>query len=287
MADWRDFLSADFWRTHTLEASYAAFGFLSFVFFLFATFPYRLALAAMVASMGLNLTSSAESLNLPIGAQLENVRIASAAQPNGPPLLESSSVVIAPSIGSLLLLRPGVRASAELYGGTVVIRGHQSAGASALTIDAKGVNLASSRALRAIGAAFGGQVSGSGDFVITPGPIASDSGSLTLEVSALSIRIAPGLPPLKLGDVLAKLRLEHGSIAIDEVKNVGGDVALKAAGTITLAPDWLASTLAIRLTLNPAAGGRANLGILQNLLPHPPSSEPYMIRGTFRAPAIS
>jgi len=287
VADFRDLRSPSFWRTHALETSYAAFGFLSFVFFLLATFPYRLALTAMVTSMGFNLTTSGESLNLPIGTELTNVRVTSIAQPGSSPLLESSSLTITPSIGSLLLLRPGVRARAEFYGGTVVIRGHQGASASALAIDAAGINLASARLLRGIGAALGGQLSGSGDFVITPGSIADDRGGLNLDVSGLTIRMAPGLPPIRLGDVSAKLRLERGSIVIDELKNLGGDMVLKADGKIALAPDLLSSTLAIKLTLSQATTRRLNLGLLQNLLPHPPGLEPYTIGGTLRAPSIS
>jgi type II secretion system protein N len=281
-----EFLSAEFWRTHVRETSYAAAGLVLFVFFLTATFPYTEALSAYLQPLGLGFTSAGQSFNFFLGTRLDDVRITDVDAPKGVPVVQSRSVSIAPALGSMLLLRPGVKVGAEIYGGTVALRVHRSGDGTAVRFDATALNLATATFLREIGAAFGGALSASGEITVMPGEPNADTGTVALIARAFTIRIVSGMPPIKLGDTTARIRLEHGAVQVEDLRSTGGDVAVSGRGTIQLAPDWRQSRLALQLNLVPAASARARLGFMLNLLPHPPDGRPYTLSGTLASPVI-
>ena len=107
------YLSLDYWRAHSLELWYGIAGFVLFLIFLFATFPYAPAIKGVLAPLGLRFDSAEQELALPFGARLSNVSIRSLT-PGTPPIFQSRSVHIWPALGSLLLLRPGISGSAAI-----------------------------------------------------------------------------------------------------------------------------------------------------------------------------
>jgi type II secretion system protein N len=286
--DFRELLSAEYWRLHAIEAAYAGVGVAAFAFFLIATFPYGAALRAMLAPMGFACTAGGQSFSFPLGARLDGVRVIDTSAPHAPPILDGQSVRIAPALASMLLLRPGVRASADVFGGSLSILARRSGEATALKFQASALNLASVTALRELGAAFGGQFFGSGDLVIQPGSIAADSGAADLHTNQFEFRIANGIvPPVRLGQVAMRLKLARGRLELENIRSAGGDLTVAGHGSIQLAPDWRDSRLKLSVKIIPAPTARTRLEFLLKLLPHPPGPQPYTIGGTIASPVIS
>jgi type II secretion system protein N len=286
MPDFRELLTLDYWRTHRLESGYLATAVFLFFFFLFASFPYASAFSAVLAPMGLRVSSAGQSIALPIGAKLSQVRIAPDT-PGAIPLFESESVQVAPALLSLLLLRPGIRASAAAYDGTVRITAHRSGPGTVLSFSADKVNLAAYQALRALGAVLGGELNATGSIVVMPDDPNSDSGTIHLVATGLSGRVKMPMAPLELGQLDATVKLDKGVLRITGLKTSGGDLAIDGGGDIKLAPNWQDSVLALHFTLVPAPAARMKLAFLLNFLPHPPGTRPYSLGGTLGSPTIS
>jgi type II secretion system protein N len=284
--DFAELTSADFWRTRRLETAYAAAAVAMFLVVLVATFPYAQTVRAVLEPMGLSVSSTGQHYSFPFGARLDNVRVRSMTNPHAPLLFESESVRIAPSILWTLLLRPGISTSANAYGGTIAISAHRSGSATAVSFSTVGVKMESYGEVQRLGLRFGGTLSGAGSLMLTPDDLAADSGSISMDIAALSVSAPGGGQPVKLGDAHARLSLTSGIVKIEELKNKGGDIAVDGGGTIRLAPDWTQSPLAMRLTLVPTPQARQKLGFLMGLLPHPPGTQPYTLRGTLGAPVF-
>ncbi|HVA79938.1 MAG TPA: type II secretion system protein GspN [Candidatus Binataceae bacterium] len=286
MPSFREPLAFDYWRTHRLESGYLAVGVVLFFFFLFANFPYAGAFSAVLAPMGLRVSSAGQSIDIPIGAKLSGVRIVPDA-PGARPIFESQSVHIAPALLSILLLRPGVRASADAYQGTIRISAHRSGTGTTLDFSADKLNLADYEAVRAIGIALGGQLDATGSLRVMPDNPGSDSGTIHLLATGLTGRATGPMLGLNLGNMDATINLNRGTLQIVSLKTSGGDVMINGSGGIKLAPDWQGSALALRFTLATSPQARMRLGFLFNFLPHPPGTSPYRVGGTIGAPTIS
>jgi type II secretion system protein N len=286
MPEYRELLTFEYWRTHRLESGYLATGIVLFFFFLFASFPYAGAFSAVLAPMGLRVSSEGQSLAIPIGAKLSQVRIAPDT-PGAFPIFESSSVHIAPALLSILLLRPGIRASADAYQGTIKITAHRSGPGTALKFSADKIDLKSYEALRALGAILGGSLDATGSMLVMPDDPNSDTGTIHVLATDLSGRMRIPMPLLNLGVLDATLKLDKGVLSITSLKTSGGDLAIEGSGDIKLAPAWQDSALALHFTLVPSAAARMKLGFLLNVLPHPPGTAPYSLRGTLGSPNFS
>ena len=286
MPEFRELLTLEYWRTHHLESGYLAAGVVLFFFFLFASFPYVSAFSAVLAPMGLRVSSAGQSVAIPIGAKLTQVRIAPDT-PGAFPLFESNSVHIAPALLSILMLRPGIRASADAYNGTIHITAHRSGPGTALKFSADKIDLKSYEALRALGAILGGSLDATGSMVVMPDNPDADSGTLHLLATNLSGRMRIPMPLLSLGALDATMTLDKGVLSITSLKTSGGDLAIEGSGAIKLAPAWQDSAVAVHFTLVPSPAARMKLQFLLNLLPHPPGAAPYSVGGTLGAPTFS
>ncbi|MGO9451513.1 MAG: type II secretion system protein GspN [Candidatus Binataceae bacterium] len=287
MPDYNQYLSADYWRDHQLELAYGVTAFILFLAFLFATFPYSLALQGALAPMGLRVESSGQAFALPFGARLENVSVRST-EAGGPPVFESESVRVWPALGSLLLFHPGVSASAQAYDGTLRLHAHRSGDGAAISFGADSVDLARVHMLREIGAALGGVISGSGDIIIDPVSPEDDTGEIHLTAKGFLFRIPGPMPALGFGDTELRAHLDGGILAIDELKSKDGDLEIDGHGSIRLDPsDWHQSHLAIQFTMMPSATARQRLSFVLGFLPHPPGTAPYKLGGTIAAPVLS
>ncbi len=287
MPDYKQYLSLDYWRAHQLEVSYGIAAFILFLGFLFATFPYAPALKGAMSSIGLRFNSSEQSFAFPFGVRLDNVSIRSTT-PGTPPLFESASVRVWPALGSLMLLRPGISASAQAYSGMLYVQVHRKGDQAIVGFEADKIDLASVHLLRQIGAALGGELSGDGEISVDPASPADNDGTARLHAKGFMIRIPGPMPPLGLGEVDLKVHLNPGELLIQQLKSSGGDIAIDGAGSIHIDQyDWHESKLALQFTLTPTPTARQRLGFLLNFLPHPPGTGPYKLGGTISSPALS
>jgi type II secretion system protein N len=281
------YLSLDYWRPHLLGLLYGIAGFVLFLVFLFATFPYAPAIKGVLSPLGLRFESAEQELALPFGARLGNVTIRSLT-PGTPPIFQSHNVRIWPAFGSLLLLHPGVSGNADSYGGLLWFSVHRLGDGAKVSFDASKLDLASLHLLQQLGAALGGELSGDGKIAIDPVSPTTNSGAAHLIAKGFLIRIPGPMPATRLGEVDLKLRLDKGILQVEELKSSEGDLAIDAHGSIRLdTEDWHQSTLALQFMLTPAATARQRLAFLINLLPHPPNGVPYRLGGTIASPLLS
>ena len=123
--------------------------------------------------------------------------------------------------------------------------------------------------------------------LVMPDDPNSDTGTIHLLATDLSGRMRIPMPLLNLGVLDATLKLDKGVLSITSLKTSGGDLAIEGSGDIKLAPVWQDSALALHFTLVPSAAARMKLGFLLNVLPHPPGTAPYSLRGTLGSPNFS
>jgi type II secretion system protein N len=276
-----------FVRAHLRAFGYGAFGAVVFLVSLVATFPYTATLSALLEPLSLSLRSSGQGFSLPLGAALSDVRLASI-QPAAPFVIESPSVTLAPAFGALLLGEPGVRVHARLYGGAVRATIYRRGGSLGLSFDLNDVGLARITALREFGADVLGRLSGSGWARLASNDPAAASARINFHAAELTIRVARGFVPIRLGDLTGALRLARGALEVTRLDSHGPDGMLHGHGTIHLGPDPAQSRIDLQLVIEPTLAGRRRLGVLFDLLPHPPGPhQPYVLSGPLIAPSIS
>jgi type II secretion system protein N len=282
-----DLLSGEFWRSHLLAISYAGLGLLLFFIFLAADFPYGDALSSLLAPLNLALTYTDHRARLPIGAELDGVTLSNTLAPGSPPLLDGANVTLAPTLGSLLLVRPGIHLKAELYGGFLSLVLYHISDGVGVGVDASGLDLSRYDQLVRMGVNLRGFLSGNAAASLPGADPMLGNGQVHLKVTHCTLRIMRGLPTLKLGDLDGSARLDHGILTVDALDGSGGDFTVSATGTIRLAPALPDSLVDLRVKLDPTPSGRSRLGILLQMLPHPPGGQPYIVRGHIFAPAIT
>ncbi len=283
MANW---LSLDFWRDHLLAASYTLWGTMLFFTVVIGSFPYQDALSGALGPLGLKLSYQEQHLHFPFGTELRNVRLVRAIQPAGAPLMESETVKVVPAL-TTILGRPGLRLNVDAYDGTMMVRLHRRRdGAIQADLDFHDLNLESYRLLSQSGAALAGRLNGNGTVKVNAANAMSAIGDMDLSIKNVGLKLGMGFPPITLNDLVGKFKVEQGLLRIVELKGNGPDVVLSGAGTIQLMPEFKNSVLHLVLHLDPTPAGRAHLGLLFGLLPHPPNSRPYLVHGTFVSPEL-
>lgn len=276
-----------FAREHRNAIVYAAFGVAVFIASLAATFPYAATLTALLRPLSLGFSSSGQGLSLPLGAALSDVRVVSL-EPTAPFELESSRVTLAPALGAMLLGEPGVRVHARLYGGALGATVYRSGARIGVNFAVSEMGLARIASLRALGATMLGRVSGKGWAELGGQDAAAAAGELKFRTDDLTIQVAEGFAPIRLGRVEGSLKLTRGGgLRVDKLSGDGPDGAIQGQGTIRLAPDAGQSRIDFALTIEPSAEGRKRLGVLFGLLPHPPGPRPYLLSGPLLTPTIS
>jgi len=287
MADWRQYLTADYWRDHRVSIAYGLWGLFLFLVFMIGNFPYQETLSAIFSPMGWRISYGDQRTSFPIGVKLENVRLTSTIEPAAQPVFQSADVTLAPALGSLLMGRPGLRISAEAYDGRIYATVRRVGDGLAVDIDARNLNLARYRSSGLPGASLNGLFSGTGSLALSGHAIDASSGKLELGGKDFALKLGTGFPAIAFTDCKAVLKLERGVVKIEQIEGSGADLKALANGELMLAPDITNSTIQMTLQLEPTSAGRAHLGILLGLLPHPPTSQPYTVRGPLLAPSIS
>jgi type II secretion system protein N len=274
-------------RRPVVIAVLAAGALLIFAVFLIASFPYDEMASTMLAPYRLKLHYRAQHLHLPIGVALDGVDLVSIASSPSQLLLQSPAIALRPTLGSLLLGRPGLGLDAQIYRGTLHAIITQEAGAIGVTFDAHALSLDESQLLSQFGALLGGTLSAGGSAQIHGPILADNTGQATIDGRDVTVAITRGFPLIHLGTVSGQILLANGVVSFHDFETHGGDVESKADGTIQLAPDPADSTIAARVYLTPTPGGLEHFGLLFHMLPHPPAEGPYEVRGPLLGPSIS
>ncbi len=276
-----------FAREHRNAIVYCAFGAAVFIASLAATFPYAATLAALLRPLRVGFSSSGQGVNLPLGAALSDVRVVSL-EPASPFEIESPDVTLAPALGALLLGEPGVRVHAQLYGGALGATVYRKGAQIGITFTLSDMGLARMASLRAIGGNVLGRISGAGWAEMTGNGTAAATGELNFRTADLTVQVAEGFAPIRLGAVEGALKLARGgALRVSKLSGHGPDGAIQGQGTIRLGPDAGQGRIDFALTIEPSDEGRKRLGVLFGLLPHPPGPRPYMLSGPLLAPSIS
>ncbi len=265
---------------------YAAIALLVFLMFLIADFPYSDALSTFLAPAGLAVDYQGQHLSLPFGARLDNVRVRYARDPAGSPIVESRTVTLSPTIGSLLFGRPGLRLRADLYDGSIRATVSRSGRTTDLSFALNDVELADFRGLNL---GLGGRLTGDGSIELDGAGAQAIDGAGVLQLSGrrLSIRFSPALPPVQLDVASGRFRIDKRTLSIESLEGRGPDFSLSANGTIQLAQSLPESSVDLTIQFVPTASGARRYGPLLGLLPHPPDAHPYILRGPLLFPSIS
>lgn len=287
MADLRQYLTADYWQEHFLTAAYVAWGAILFAAFTLSNFPYQDTLSAIVSPLGCKITYEDQRLSFPIGAVLENVRLVSTLEPAPGTIFQSADMTLAPALGSILIGHPGLRINAEAYDGRVYATIWRTRDGIAVDFDARGLNLARYRLAAQFGARLSGTLSGAGSIALSEQAFNASSGHLGFSGKGLTLKLGGTFAPITLADCKGTFKLERGRLKIERLEAKGPDVTLHAQGEVVLAPDVADSILQATLQLEPTPLGRTHLAILLGLLPRPPDSRPYQLRGPLLSPSIS
>jgi type II secretion system protein N len=258
-----------------------------FVAFLIASFPYDDVASTMLAPYQLKLTYQAQHFHLPIGVALNNVDLVSIASRPSQLLVQSPNLALRPTLGSLLLGRPGLSLDAEVYGGALHATLEQKAGTIDVIFAAQALNLDGSGFLNQFGALMGGTLSAEGLAQIHGPMLAKETGQANVAGHNVTVEITHGFPMIHLGTVTGRILLENGVLTFTRFETHNGDVESKADGIVELSADVANSTIAAKIYLNPTPSGREHFGLLFNMLPHPPSEGPYEVRGPLLSPSIS
>jgi type II secretion system protein N len=286
MADLRQYLTLEYWREHSLMAAYVAWGVILFLVFTVGNFPYQDTLSAIVMPLGCKLAYDDQRSSFPIGAVLENVRLISQDSTGGM-LFQSADMTLAPALGSMLIGRPGLHINAEAYDGRILATVWRIRDGIAIDFDARTLNLARYKMAAQYGVRLIGTLSGAGSLALSQQSLNGSTGHFGFTGKAITLRLGGTFAPITLTDCSGTFRLDNGKLKIEQLDGKGPDLTLHVNGEATLGPDIADSTLQATLELNPTPMGRARLGILLGLLPRPPDSRPYQIRGPLLSPTIS
>jgi type II secretion system protein N len=274
-------------RGKWLIAIYGVFGLAVFVTFVAASFPYSDALSSLLAPYQMKLVYESQHMKMPIGARLEDVRLLSTIGSAPQLILSSPDVTLAPALGSLLLGRPAISVSADLYGGNVRATIYQRAGATNLSFVFSALSLAQSEPLRQLGTKLDGNVSGIGTAELKSPLLPDNTARITLDSRDVVVEIVDGAPPIRLGTVSGIISLEDGVVTMHDVEAHGGDLEVKAEGTLRLDPDIEESDVEMQLSLVPTPSGREHFGLFLKMLPHPPEEGPYDLSGPLMSPNVT
>jgi type II secretion system protein N len=275
----------EFVRRHATRLSYAAIGVLVFFAILIANFPYADTLSNVLAPMGLRLTSRDQGMSFPFGVRMDGVMLDSPA--DGRTLFQSDTMRVTPALLAWLVGSPGVKISANAYGGSFDLRARRRGDATELSFNGADLHLEKYPGLAAMGVNLSGILAGDGEVYVTQDNLAADHGLIHVTASNASYRLLPGTPPLKLGDLTAIVKLDNGKLTIEQLDSHGGDLTISGRGVIQLDPYLPDSEVAIKFQLATTPVGRQRLGFLLNFLPHPPDAQPYFLHGTLAAPGLS
>ena len=287
MPDLSVLLSVEFWRDHARTAAYCGWGIFAFIAFAASNFPYTQLLSAAVAPLGMKASWSGQHFRLPIGVEIQNLRLTSLSDPSARPAFESESMGVAPALSAIVLGEPAIHLRATLFGGDVEATLNGAAKGISALFNANSLSLARYRGFATWGVALNGEVSASGSVSAPSGLIEAADGRIDLHGRSLTVRPSFGLPAFELANLDAQATMVGGVVTIDSLHGSGAEGSLDLSGTIRLASDLRSSLLNLALRIEPTSAGSARLAFLMRFLPHPPGPLPYRLQGSIAQPILS
>lgn len=289
-------------RSYLFAAGYAMFAALLFTAFVTTTFPYADTLSALLEPMNLRLVCQRQDMRLPFGARLQNVQLISTT--NQQSMLQSSSVMLTPSIMWFILGRPCLKISARVFGGVMDVSLRRGTESTFIDFKLDSLDLAlmnrdwpnlwiltagtqEDGATDTSGFAIGGELSARGSAQIMRQDITRSSGGILLVGHNIKAVLVNGLPPVELGATRAKLVLDQGLAMLQEVKAYGPDGDLAANGRVQLAQDIAHSLVQITFSLKPSARAKSAFGLFFRMLPHDPNDGPFYLQGLLGSLSLS
>ncbi|MGH7865774.1 MAG: type II secretion system protein GspN [Candidatus Binataceae bacterium] len=273
-------------RRALVALAYAACGVVVFLTALTATFPYAQTLNRMLNPAGLRLASAAQNWNPPFGARFSDVYVVARHGSGLPPLMQSRRVTVVPALVASLLGSRGVRVTADAYGGVVHLRARETGSSTGLEFDAHALRLDRYPLLNMYGGRVFGLVTATGRADLFAGDFDANTADVHAEITGFAVTVVHGMPAIGFGRIAATARLKDGVLTLAELNNSGGDVALSAEGTVSLAPKITDSELNIRFTIVAQPDAPPHIKLLESILPPTRGREPHVITGTIGAPLL-
>jgi len=150
------------------------------------------------------------------------------------------------------------------------------------------MGLAQVAAMRGLGGNVIGRISGAGWAEMVANGTGVATGELDFRTANLTIRVAEGFAPIRLGKVQGSFKLAPGgALRVNRVSGRGPDGEIEGHGTIRMGLNAAQSQINLAFTIIPSAQGRTRLGVLFGLLPHPPDARSYLLSGPLLAPSLS
>jgi type II secretion system protein N len=284
MPDFAEALTVEYWREHSVALAYVLAALVFFVIFTIGTFPYDQALTGALSPLGLGISYSSERPGFPLGAVFEDFRLLSTDHPSEPALVESESLKIFPTAGTLIG-RPAVGLSADMYGGRVWARLRRAGNATALALTLADIDL-SRYPLPPGYNPLKGIVSGKA-YLESAGPaLNAQNGDVSFESHEVEFSPIKGFP-LRFTTLRGSCNIDGATLRLNALEGNGPDMTISASGVIHLGPTLAQSIMEITMRVAPTVAGRTRLGVLFAFLPHPPDNRPYILHGPLLMPQAS
>lgn len=278
---------------------YGLYTLVLFVVFLFANFPGEVVVQRVLQSMqipGLRIDVGTARFAWWNGFELGDLRVAPA-DPSLPPYFESASLYVRPALGDLLRgqLR-SLEVNGEVYGGHIT--GNVSSGElDRLNLELDGLQLQRYPLFSTwlSGGQLAGRLSGV-VFVEARGRDVADlraAADLHLDDADLvdaKVNEFPA-PPLHFDAVSARLDLQGGRLAVEELKADGREIQLDASGQVAMRTPLADSVLNLKVQLGPAPECPDDLKTLLTAVIPPPAKgakadAPRTLSGTLAKPRL-
>jgi len=274
-----------------LALGYSTFGVLSFIFFLYLTFPYDVARQRVVEearNQGWSVTLGSLGPGF-FGVTAQDVKLLRREDENTPPApegmpeppkkepLELTSVSARPSLFPL-----GVALRSSAFGGSINVA---VGGLSDLHVEVAFASLDASKGnLKGFtGLDLDGKLDGELSFQAPKAArggydFSQANGGLTLDVQRLVVKGGTAtvpiygtptpvdLPRITVGDVQGKVKIEKGTATLDQVRGKGEDLELSATGTVKLKQDPSFSDLNVDVKLKAEPEFVKRLGLIGSAL---------------------
>lgn len=234
---------------------YPAFFGAAFLAMLYLTFPYEaLGELAREQAARSNIVLGFSRLGpglLGIKARGVSVKLPKQdGQPAEPEPVLIDSVSLRPS-----LFPPGIKCSAELFGGSLTAT-WGALGNPKLTLRAKGLDLVKTNAKAAVGLDLTGKLGAAVDLQLDKKDNAKTTGRISLTAEGLLINGGTvanyDLPKIDLGRLEAELKLEGGKAVVQTFRGNGKDIEANLEGDVGLGQKPLMSTLKLKVQFKPS-----------------------------------
>ncbi len=225
------------WLTDRPRLLYGVFAALAFALCLRWTFPSGAVKERLIyeaGALGWQIDVQDVRPSSLLGVRMDGVSLTDASGVKIPIERLDASLEVLP----LLIGRRVVDYRASVFDGTIEGSAGLSGAERRMQVSIDGVELARTIPLRkAAGMDLAGKVSGSADLTVPGGALERASGALELSIAGAGLGGGPVpalmnlmLPPIALGNVSAKARIEQGRVTVDKLETRGGDAELTGEG---------------------------------------------------------